>query len=159
MTSPAGTAAIELVEADVRELLVQRELAVDDDALLHRLLDEVVDDYRDRYLSGGLPSLPDDDVERLRQRIVGFGAITPFLEDPDIEEIWINEPGRVFVARHGDHELTGVVLDARDVEELVSGCWRTRAGGWTAPSRSWTHACPMAAGCMSRSRRSRTTGR
>lgn len=119
MTSPAAMPAIELVEADVRELLVRRELAVDDDGLLHRLLDEVVDDYRDRFLGGGLPPLPDHDVERLRQRIVGLGAITPLLEDPDVEEIWINEPGRVFVARRGDHELTGVVLDAREVEELV----------------------------------------
>ena len=41
------------------------------------------------------------------------------LEDPEIEEIWINEPGRVFVARRGQHELTGIVLDDREVEELV----------------------------------------
>ena len=36
-----------------------------------------------------------------------------------MEEIWVNEPGRVFVARNGEHELTGLVLDARDVEEIV----------------------------------------
>jgi pilus assembly protein CpaF len=24
-----------------------------------------------------------------------------YLEDPEIEEIWVNEPGRVFVAKRG----------------------------------------------------------
>ena len=113
------TRAIELVEQDVRQLLVRRELPLDEDAGLRGLVDEVVADYRDRYLAGGLPALPDQDVELLHQRIVGFGAITPLLDDPAVEEIWINEPGRVFAARRGEHELTGVVLDARDVEELV----------------------------------------
>ncbi|MBK5289672.1 MAG: CpaF family protein, partial [Acidimicrobiia bacterium] len=111
--------AIALVEQDVRELLARRDVPLDEDRALRALVDEVVAEYRDRYLGGGLPPLPDGDVELLHQRIVGFGAITPLLEDPDVEEIWINEPGRVFAARGGDHELTGVVLDARDVEELV----------------------------------------
>ncbi|MGZ4678279.1 MAG: CpaF family protein [Acidimicrobiia bacterium] len=118
MTAP-GVRAIALIEADVRELLIRRELPVDEDRVLRGLVDEVVADYRDRYLAGGLPPLAETDVELLQQRIVGFGAITPLLEDASVEEIWINEPGRVFVARHGEHELTGLVLDAREIEELV----------------------------------------
>ncbi len=119
MTTGVSRRAIELIEADVRELLVRRELPLDDDRSLTALVDEVVSDYRERYLAGGLPTVETGDVELLHQRIVGFGAVTPLLEDPAIEEIWINEPGRVFVARGGDHELSGVVLDARAVEELV----------------------------------------
>jgi pilus assembly protein CpaF len=111
--------ALEIVERDVRELLARREISLDHDHELDGLVDEVVLDYRDRYLSGGLPPLADRDVERLRQRVTGFGALTPLLEDPDVEEIWINEPGRVFVARRGEHELTTTVLDRREVEELV----------------------------------------
>lgn len=111
--------AVEIVERDVRELLASREIAIDHDPGLTRLVDEVVVDYRDRYLSGGLPPLTDDDVELLHHRIGGFGALTRLLEDPEIEEIWINEPGRVFVARRGDHELTTVVLHPAEVEELV----------------------------------------
>jgi pilus assembly protein CpaF len=117
--SPVATAALEHVESDVRELLVRRELPLDEDGAIRALVDEVVADYRDRYLDGGLPPLSEHDVGLLRQRILGFGALTPLIEDPEIEEIWINEPGRVFVARNGEHELTGVVLDARDVEEIV----------------------------------------
>ena len=119
MTALDVEPAIALVEQDVRELLTRRELPLDDDGLLRALVDEVVADYRDRYLSGGLPVLADRDVELLHQRMVGFGAVTPLLEDPDVEEIWVNEPGRVFAARRGESALTGIVLEARDVEELV----------------------------------------
>lgn len=119
MTTIDVVPAIALVEEDVRELLARRDLPLDDDALLRKLVDEVAADYRDRYLSGGLPPLAERDVALLHQRIVGFGAITPLLDDPDIEEIWVNEPGRVFAARRGEHELTGLVLEAKDVEELV----------------------------------------
>lgn len=119
MTAVDVTPAVALVEQDVRELLARRDLPLDDDPLLRSLVDEVVADYRDRYLAGGLPPLAERDVALLQQRIVGFGAVTPLLEDPEVEEIWVNEPGRVFAARRGEHELTGVVLEARDVEELV----------------------------------------
>src|SRR3954452_16964239 len=110
MTAVEITPAVHLVERDVRELLARRDLPLDDDARLRALVDEVVVDYRDRYLDGGLPALADRDVELLHQRIVGVGAVTPLLADREIEEIWINEPGPVFVARHGGHELTGLVL-------------------------------------------------
>jgi pilus assembly protein CpaF len=115
----AAPAALAQVEADVRELLVRRELPLDEDHSLRTLVDEVVADYRERYLDGGIPPLAEHEVELLRQRILGFGALTPFFDDPDVEEIWVNEPGRVFVARHGEHELTGLVLEPRDVEEIV----------------------------------------
>jgi len=36
-----------------------------------------------------------------------------------VEEIWVNEPSRVFVARHGCHELTTMILTAEEVRELV----------------------------------------
>jgi pilus assembly protein CpaF len=110
--------AVEIVERDVRELLERRELA-GTDADLARLVDEVVVEYRDRYLGGGLPPLTDEDVELLHHRIGGFGALTRLLEDPEVEEIWVNEPGRVFAARRGEHELTTIVLSPSEVEELV----------------------------------------
>jgi pilus assembly protein CpaF len=119
VTATVGPSAAAHVEADVRELLIRRELPLDEDHTLRALVDEVVADYRDRYLDGGLPPLSDHDVDLLRQRILGFGALTPLLEDPTVEEIWINEPDRVFAARGGEHELTGVVLETRDVEEIV----------------------------------------
>lgn len=119
MTTGPGPGALDIVERDVRELVQRREVTLDDVAELHVLLDEVVDDYRERFLGGGLPPLTDDDVQLLRHRLAGFGVLTPLLDDPEIEEIWVNEPGRVFVARAGEHELTTLVLTAREVEEVV----------------------------------------
>lgn len=51
--------------------------------------------------------------------IAGFGPLQPLLDDPGVEELWINAPGRVFVARDGRSELTPVVLDPAQVRELV----------------------------------------
>ncbi len=114
-----GALAMEIVEREVRELVQRREVGLDNGAELHRLLDEVVADYRERFLDGGLPALTDEQVQLVRYRMAGFGALTPFLDDPSVEEIWVNEPGRVFVARRGEHELTNVVMTAREVEEVV----------------------------------------
>jgi len=50
---------------------------------------------------------------------VAFGPIAALIADPTIEEIWINSPQRIFVARNGRSELTNLVLSANDVRELV----------------------------------------
>lgn len=49
----------------------------------------------------------------------GLGQIQPLLDDPTIEEIWINEPGRIFVARNGKSELTNLILTDQQVRTLV----------------------------------------
>ncbi len=51
--------------------------------------------------------------------VAGFGPLQPFFDDPSVEELWINAPGRVFVARDGRSELTTIVLDATQVHALV----------------------------------------
>jgi len=50
---------------------------------------------------------------------VAFGPIANLISDPTIEEIWINSPQRIFVARRGKSELTNLVLTATDVRELI----------------------------------------
>jgi pilus assembly protein CpaF len=58
-------------------------------------------------------------VERIANQISGFGLLQPLLDDPSVEEIWINEPGRIFVARNGKSELTSVILSDVEVRGLV----------------------------------------
>jgi pilus assembly protein CpaF len=58
-------------------------------------------------------------VEQIASQISGFGLLQPLLDDPSIEEIWINEPGRIFVARNGKSELTSVILSDVEVRGLV----------------------------------------
>jgi pilus assembly protein CpaF len=50
---------------------------------------------------------------------IAFGPIAGLIADPTIEEIWINSPQRIFVARNGRSELTNLVLTANEVRELV----------------------------------------
>ncbi|HEY7821355.1 MAG TPA: ATPase, T2SS/T4P/T4SS family, partial [Acidimicrobiia bacterium] len=57
--------------------------------------------------------------QSVQHAISGFGPLQPFFEDDSIEEIWVNEPGRVFVARQGVSELTPVVMTAGQVRDVV----------------------------------------
>ena len=48
-----------------------------------------------------------------------FGSLYPFIQDESIEEIWINSPERIFIARNGKSSLTSLILTAAEVHELV----------------------------------------
>ena len=50
---------------------------------------------------------------------ITYGAIAPFMSDPTIEEIWINSPERIFIARSGKSELTNLLLTSEDVRNIV----------------------------------------
>lgn len=60
-----------------------------------------------------------DVAQQVHDRVSGFGPLQPFFDDPEVEEVWINEPGRVFVARAGRSELTTTVLTDAEVRSLV----------------------------------------
>jgi pilus assembly protein CpaF len=116
------TRAISIITDRVRER-VQRE-GVDLSTNLH-LADRYVRDevklYSERALGGSLPLLDDEGhaASQVLASLTGFGVLQPFLDDPDIEEIWINEPNRVFVARHGVPELLDLALTDGQVRDLV----------------------------------------
>ncbi|NCV76930.1 MAG: CpaF family protein [Actinobacteria bacterium] len=59
------------------------------------------------------------DVAAILAAIAPYGALQPFLEDPEIEEIWINSPQRIFVARKGKSELTNLVLTKSQVQAIM----------------------------------------
>ena len=48
-----------------------------------------------------------------------FGAIQNFLDDTAVEEIWINSPTRIFVAKNGVPELTTLIMTEQEVKILV----------------------------------------
>jgi pilus assembly protein CpaF len=88
---------------------------------VRRIAEGVVRDHDERSLTGVVAPVPDIDavVEELVARVSGFGPLQPFLDDPTVEEIWINDPSRVFIARNGRHELTNLMLSTAQVQELV----------------------------------------
>jgi pilus assembly protein CpaF len=111
-----------VVEDEVRELVRRRGLDPAADAVaMRRLVEDVVADYDDRALTSSLPPIANqsETIRKVLDAVAGFGPLQPFLDDPTIEEIWINDPGRVFVARAGRSELTTTILSAEDVRSLV----------------------------------------
>ena len=58
-------------------------------------------------------------------RVAGFGPLQRYLLHPEIEEIWVNEPGRVFIARRGRSELTTTILGHGELADLVERMLRT----------------------------------
>jgi pilus assembly protein CpaF len=73
------------------------------------------------------PGLGDLDAwaQELHDAVAGFGPLQRLFDDPDVEEIWFNEPNRVFAARRGRSELTTVVLTEEQVHDLVERMLRT----------------------------------
>jgi pilus assembly protein CpaF len=114
--------ALGVVEGEVRELVRRRGLDPDSDGGAIRLLiDDVLADYDERSLTSSLPPVSDhaNAARFLYDAIAGLGPLQRYLDDPTVEEIWINEPGRVFLARNGRSELTNLILTGEQVAELV----------------------------------------
>ena len=57
--------------------------------------------------------------EHVNQPFNEFGPLAGLMADPTVEEIWINSPNRIFIARAGVSELTNVVLKQQDIRDLV----------------------------------------
>ncbi len=101
-------------------------------------IDEAISELRDRVQSQGfntddnretISHLAEDilqesnpfstQVQELTNQVAGFGALQELLDDQSIEEIWINEPERIFIARNGRSQLTSLMLDDREVRTLA----------------------------------------
>ncbi len=61
----------------------------------------------------------------LQAAVGGYGPLQRLFDDPDVEEVWWNEPSRVFCARRGRSELTTVVLDEVEVRQVVERMLRS----------------------------------
>ena len=119
---PVDSASTEHIERDVRAAIRDRGLdPLREPDATRRLIDEVIAASMADALSAGRDVDLDADAlaHRLHDDIAGFGPLQPYFDDPLVEELWINEPGRVFVARGGRSELTPIVLEADQVRDLV----------------------------------------
>ena len=115
------TSTQDIIEADVRDAVRRSGL----DPLRDRdAVGELVRSAVHRFVSQAEGPLPSDgDLTALSRRVLddvaGFGPLQCFFDDPEVEEVWINAPGRVFVARAGRSELTTAVLTDAQVRSLV----------------------------------------
>lgn len=114
--------AVKIVEGEVRELIRRRGLdPMEQTADVRRLVEAAVSDYDERALLGPLPPLGHLETARRHvfDAVAGFGPLQPLLDDPSIEEVWINAPHEIYVARNGESELTAISLTEQQVRDLV----------------------------------------
>ncbi|MEV7637672.1 ATPase, T2SS/T4P/T4SS family [Pseudarthrobacter enclensis] len=114
--------ALGIVEDEVRELIRRRGLdPLNQAGEVRRLVEAAVSDYDERALLAPLPPLGPLDAARrfLFDAVAGFGVLQPLLDDPTIEEIWINAPNEILVARNGESELTSLSLTGQQIRDLV----------------------------------------
>lgn len=77
--------------------------------------------HNDLALSRGEATIDDETacVRDVLASVSGFGPLQPLLDDPEIEEIWLNGPDRVYVAREGVSERIPLRLTDAMVRDLV----------------------------------------
>ena len=77
--------------------------------------------HNDFALARGLATVDDEAacVREVLATVAGYGPLQAYLDDPTVEELWINAPDRIFVARGGVPEQTPLVLTDTVVRDLV----------------------------------------
>ncbi len=114
--------AIQILEDEVRELVRRAGLdPAKQSSEVRSLIGAAIRDYDERALLGSVPRL--GSVEKAQQilfdTIAGLGQLQPYLDDPEVEEIWINSPRDIYIARAGESELTPLQLTTEQVRNLV----------------------------------------
>jgi pilus assembly protein CpaF len=119
---PGTVSAIEIIDAEVRDVVRREGLdPIADPSAIRAIVDQVIAGYDERSLSRALPPIgdPRQVARTVLDAVAGFGPLQPYLDDPTVEEIWINEPSKVFIARHGRSELTTTIFTAAEIRDLV----------------------------------------
>jgi len=93
-----------------------------DRALADEVVRREVRAYAEEALARDAPLVHDEGaaVRAVLARVAGFGALQPYLDDPEVEEIWLNAPSRLFVARGGGApQLTPTLIPEGEIDDLI----------------------------------------
>lgn len=60
-----------------------------------------------------------DAKEQLRNVLLGFGKLQPLFDDPNIEEIWLNDSNNVFIARAGVSECLNIQINTDELRVII----------------------------------------
>lgn len=56
---------------------------------------------------------------QLRNHLLGYGALQPLIDDDSIEEIWINGPEQLFIARSGVTTALPIAISASELRSII----------------------------------------
>jgi len=90
---------VETLDAQLRDVV--RRDGIDpqgDSGLVRQIAERLVLEHDQRSLTGAVSPVGDHEVviEELLARVSGFGPLQRYLDDPTVEEIWINDPPTAF---------------------------------------------------------------
>jgi pilus assembly protein CpaF len=113
--------AVAIITDRVRDRVRRDGADLADAGIAEQYIRDEVQRYSERALGGSLPLLADETsaASQVLASLTGFGPLQPYFDDPGIEEIWINGPERVFIARDGVPQLTDLRLTDSEVRDLV----------------------------------------
>jgi pilus assembly protein CpaF len=84
-----------------------------------RALNEVLDEAVEAEPAGALAADETRFKVELAQQLSGYGPLQPLLDDPEIEEIWINSTSEVFVARAGISSVVEIRIEQELLQTLI----------------------------------------
>lgn len=122
VVAESGASGVHAVIARVRDRLRSEGIdpGTDPDAGA-RVAASSVRQYNDLAFARGLPAVEDEAamVREVLAAVAGLGPLQALLDDPSVEELWINAPDRIFVARGGRSERVALALTDVQVRDLV----------------------------------------
>lgn len=102
---------VENLVSRARTAAVLGQIAVD--KAIDRTVDAVLE-------SGAIEALDESTVRHeISQHLFGFGALQNLIDDASVEEIWINSPGKVFVAVAGRSRQINLSIEQPELESIV----------------------------------------
>ncbi|WP_137845127.1 ATPase, T2SS/T4P/T4SS family [Microbacterium sp. 2FI] len=121
MTPPAAPAATLVAERVRERLRAERADPARDPEFAAHVARSEVRRHNDFALARGLAPIDDESscVREVLAAVAGYGPLQPYLDDPTVEELWINAPDRIFVARGGVSERLPLTLTDTAVRDLV----------------------------------------
>ncbi|WP_341998551.1 Flp pilus assembly complex ATPase component TadA [Microbacterium sp. LWH7-1.2] len=121
MTSPAAPVATVVAERVRERLRAERSDPTRDPEFAAQIARAEVRRHNDFALARGLAPVDDETacVREVLAAVSGFGPLQAYLDDPTVEEVWINAPDRIFIARGGVPERTPLMLTDTAVRDLV----------------------------------------
>ncbi|KJL26213.1 Type II/IV secretion system protein [Microbacterium azadirachtae] len=87
----------------------------------HRIAQFEVRRHNDQALARGTATIDDEAacVRDILAGVAGYGPLQPLLDDDTVEEIWLNGPAHVFVARDGRSERVPLALTEAQLRDTV----------------------------------------
>lgn len=85
-------------------------------------VDDAISEAVDRVYEEGSGAQAWNETEirkRVKRSLTGYGSLEEILEDSEIEEIWINRPGQVFISKNSQTSALQIDLDALAIRQTV----------------------------------------